>query len=249
MRKNLDFPEECGGDVGSGEVAEGGELDDDALLAGHTGHSATDPFEHAVGHFYFVVAFEVDEVGILHQQEVLVLRLGHLNEVEHLVWGDGQGRVLACGRLGEVVVVITEYGREARAGGGVGRVGIADEDVGIVGTDVGEEDVGNHVLQHPLGVTIHVFPLIVAGHIYIVPCANHVVGCQIFSSIRCSEDEPRFCWVRGIGYRHPRMFVFCFWDGCGGKPAAGVFFRYANITQCIHIGLFLCRGSACPSVS
>ena len=124
-----------------------GKGDDDALLTADAGQAAFDALELAIddadqGTIVQVTAF----LGVDGQQ-VLVLRTGGTDEVEHLGLGDDEWGVLIVESLLEVIVVIRQEGQ---------LWGVADIALRFVGTEVGEDEIGGEHLQHLMEAAVFV---------------------------------------------------------------------------------------------
>ena len=224
-------PYEGGGDVGGGNGDLSlGKGDDDALLTADARQAAFDALELAIddadqGSVTQVTAF----LGVDGQQ-VLVLRTGGTDEVEHLGLGDDKRGVLIVESLQEVIVVIRQEGQLR---------GVADILLRFVGTEVGEDEIGGEHLQHLMEATVFVA---LAGaalrHIDIGAMGYHIVGCDVFTGVAGTEDVPLLVWGRDVFYRHPFLRTLGFGEDAGCSTSTGSCCFHSgecHIRQCIHI--------------
>ncbi len=100
--------EERGWDVGGGTKAiEGGESNENSLLPTGPNDTTTNTFKLATDNLDLIVGF-VMEIASLEHQQILVVRAGGTNKVEHLVLRDSKRRVSPVFTLDKMIIVETD---------------------------------------------------------------------------------------------------------------------------------------------
>jgi len=185
--------EEGGGDVGGddegGDATEG---DGNTVLTGDTDDTSTDTGKGAIGDKDFLVGEEVATLG-LDDHHMGILETGGTDEGIHLGRGDGQRGIAEVEGHSEVVVVERDEGTEG---------GVADEGVGLVGGDVGEDHVEEGT-EYALLLAVLEDLLPAHGEVGIDAMLDEIVCGLLFPGIGDAEDVPPFRWVWGVFYRHP----------------------------------------------
>ena len=184
---------EGGGDVGGddegGDATEG---DGDTVLTGDTDDTTTDTGEGTIGDEDFLVGEEVATLGF-DRHDMGILEGRGPDEGLHLMTGDGEGRVAIVEGHGEVVVVEREEGTEG---------GVADEGVGLVGGDVGKDEVEEGA-EHAFLLAVFDDLLPSHGEVGVDAVLDEVVTGLLLTGVGDAEDVPLSGRVWGVFYRHP----------------------------------------------
>ena len=225
------------GYAGGGVVAEAGEADDDAAAAIVIEDLAANTLEGATGDDDLGTRGETHGAA-LQGEEVLAVLAGGENEVEHLGLADTQGGVLVELVPLEVVVIVAKEGGQLGAGTLHVLAVVADDEVGKVGGEIGEEYAGNEVFKDALAVSVHLFHHIPLGHVSIVSGFDECVGSAVFALVGGPEHEPLLANLWSVLYRHPFARIFSFGDGNGGKSGVGHFhgFHQINVSRIHRLG-------------
>ena len=180
------------GDVGGGDEADAGEVDDDTLLAGNACHTAFDAPEGTVGDADTLAAAEM-ALRRGDVQQVFAAAAGGEDEVLHLAQRDGQRRVV----LTLPFEMVKVEGNEGY-GGGTFNVGLG---LGRGGVD--KQQVGDQRLEHLAGLAVDGLEDLPFGDVGVGAVLDEVVGRTILTPVGGTEDKPTLVRSRHIPHRHP----------------------------------------------